>query len=216
MFHTKPTLFFTYLSADSLLGWIYVFPSIRRPENKTLSGPAMASFLGGYSGGCYQRTFFGGSQPPGPGNFSGWKPGFRLDTCQYHPVCGNWPGLSDSDMLDTTAADAAIIIWGWQMVALLGLSSSPQYCRHCAAAFFPTDRLPAFSLCGPVDIHSYSGDYCLPASWFAWLRSSTADVPKTCRKCGPFFYSAVVDAISFSHPVFFFFLILLLPYNLCL
>ncbi len=48
---------------------------------------------------------------------------------------------------------------------IFDLSSSPQYRRHCAAAFFPTDRLSAFSLCGPVDIHSYSGGYCLPASW---------------------------------------------------
>jgi hypothetical protein len=44
---------------------------IRRRETKNLSDPAMASFLGSSAGGCFQRTFFGGSQPPGPGNFSG-------------------------------------------------------------------------------------------------------------------------------------------------
>jgi MFS family permease len=47
-------------------------------------------------------------------------------------------------VLDPTPADAAIIIWGEQIVAIFGQSASPQRRRHCVADFFQqTDFLPS-------------------------------------------------------------------------
>ena len=151
----------------------------------------MASFIGSSAGRYSQRTFFSSSQPPGPGNFSRRKPGLCLDSGQYQHGYRIWPGLSGSGVLDTTPADAAVILWGYPILAGFGLSSSPWCRRHCADAIFQTNGPSAFGLCRPADIHSYSGDCCLPASWFTRLGLSIGDVTNARCKCEPFFYPAV-------------------------